>query len=176
MVSVAALTQLFWEVNQTGSHAASVLFLRWQESFEDREARRHAERREWDKQNEVCVRKDTANRDSEQISSNSGCIYVMNVRFFSVCAHVCVCRSKGSDFDECVLTDGVTPLSLPPLPLQPSCHGWISRSNHLSYLFHTARTQHGATKHPGDGAAFLLFYSFSQLLCKTLLLFLSFFF
>lgn len=154
------------ERNWTGSHAASVLFLRWPESLEDREVRRHAERRERDKQNGVCVRKETENRDSEQISSNSGCIYVLNVCFFCVRAHVCVCRSKGSDFDECVLTDGVTPLSLPPLPLQPSCHGWISRSNHLSYLFHTARTQHGAAKHPGSAAAFLLFYSFSHYCAK----------
>lgn len=53
------------------------------------------------------------------------------------CVRVCV----GGDFDECVLTDGVTPLSLPPPHRQHSCHGWISRSNHLSFLFHTARTQ-----------------------------------
>lgn len=69
----------------------------------------------------------------------------LNVCAARGCVRVCVCawcRRKESDFDECVLTDGVAPLSLPPLPLQLPYHGWISRSSHLSYLFHTARTQH----------------------------------
>jgi len=72
-----------------------------------------------------------------------------------------MCRGKGSDFDECALTDGVTPLSLPPHPLQLLCHGRISRSNHLLYLPGTARTQHRehVNSMPTGKAAVLPFFT-----------------
>lgn len=42
-----------------------------------------------------------------------------------MCVHVHVCRRKGSDSDECVLTDGVTP----PKPASTSSSALLSRLN-----------------------------------------------